>query len=926
MSSSLFEANAKDKTDVLDWGTLPVGKCDLNFRKPGSHPPRELRRTLFVFLTMTLLTVVIGIFLRTHAASLIFGADAMRSNLTISALVLLIVGLALFRLLPAAMPSPGLLLSGLIASGGVLLLWFLAGALSATPAGGLMFLTGIAVPITARAADALATHWVHWCTANPRIDRETMTAWREDWSRRFTGFADRPLRSDVTSPQAVEAHRRVMRMRRSYSWGFFWLLATFFGVPMLVMTLAVLGIVERLEFWIVVEITLVLLWLSFVRSQQAPGSWKVIRQALASWTRYGRDVVADPPWVFQAPGGPQIQRGVFAVVAVILLAIAVFTLLTGEVAHAAETLLATDGFDTVSVLRITFAFGATIFLPTLWFVLACYVVSAPALAAHHWACEVSGGFEQHADWSELDGYFERLRNSRNPEERRHLMAGYNPTHQYPYLLDSELLFEHFHMLGATGIGKTALGLATHTIQIIRRNDGPVIVVDCKGDPAFFHTVRIEAEKAGRTFKWFTNKPYRSTYVFNPLDQAHIRQLTLPDTIGLVTQSLNLHHGDDYGRAWFSIGARVLLKAALLASAPAGSPWARQTTRYPVGQRPPVLSFRDLEDALSVIARNDDEHKAGQHLLFLVESLADFEQLNLAANRAPNHPALRHAIHMPEVIDQRQIVYFYLVGAIDIASVGEIARLALFSALSAAIAHRDRTGERPRVYFIADEAQALAAKNLEMVLAQAREHGLACILAHQSLSQLNPPGGVDLRELVMNCTALKQYFSARDPVLQKYISEISGTVRYVDASWEQLKHRVVGNEFGRRYAAGDVGDIRFKISERLGPRLETEDIHDVSRNLNQSVFIVDRASGYSRFHGAFPMHSDFPVDKQVHQIRREQLAWPDGGDATLQLRGFWPQDNGQTITPTTHPGPGIPLPGPEVQKRLRDLRDRLKGDE
>ena len=32
---------------------------------------------------------------------------------------------------------------------------------------------------------------------------------------------------------------------------------------------------------------------------------------------------------------------------------------------------------------------------------------------------------------------------------------------------------------------------------------------------------------------------------------------------------------------------------------------------------------------------------------------------------------------------------------------------------------------------------------------------------------------------MNCTAVKQYFSARDPVLQKYISEISGTVRYWD---------------------------------------------------------------------------------------------------------------------------------------------------
>jgi TraM recognition site of TraD and TraG len=925
MIGRIFESNAKDKSDVLDWAAIPAGACDLNFRKPGSHAPQDFSRSLFVLVNMTLMTVAGGIILRTQNAEAILVTDAVPNQLMISLLVLIIVGIGLFRIVPAAMPAPGALMWGLLSVVGSLVLWGLASALCASPAGGLMFLVGIALPVTMCAADSLATHWVYWCTANPRIDRETMTAWREDWSRRLTGMTDRPLRADVISPQALEAHGQAMRLRRSYPWGVVWLLATFFGVPMLVLALAVLGIVERIEFWIVVEITLVLLWLSVVRSQQAPGSWQLFRQALASWTRYGRNVV-DPPWVFQSPAGQQIKRAVFSIVAVVLLTIPLFTLSMAEFALVGHSLQGADGYDPVAALRIFFSLTATAMLPTLWFTLCGYIVSAPALAAYHWACDAPGAFEQHADWSELDGYFERLRNSRNPEERRHLLAGYNPTHKYPYLLDSDLLFEHFHMLGATGIGKTALGLTTLSVQLIRRNDGPVVIVDCKGDPAFFHTARIEAEKAGREFKWFTNKPFRSTYVFNPLDQAHIRQLTLQDTIGLVTQSLNLHHGDDYGRAWFSIGARVLLKAALLASAPKDSPGARQTARYPVGQRPPVLSFRDLEDALSVIARNEEEHKAGQHLLFLVESLADFEQLNLAANRAPEHPALRHAIHMPEVIDKKQVIYFYLVGAIDIASVSELARLVLYSTLSASIAHRDRTGQRPRVYFIADEAQALAAKNLEMVLAQAREHGLACVLAHQSLSQLNPPGGVDLRDLVMNCTAVKQYFSARDPELQKYISDISGTVRYWDATWDQFKGHVNRDIVSRRYAAGIVGQIYVAISERLGPRLEIEDIQDVSRNLNQSIFAVDRASGYSRFHGAFPMHSDFPVAKSVHQLRGEQLPWPDGGEATLQLAGYWPQDNGQTITPTTHPGTGLPTPGPEVQQRLRDLRDRLSRDE
>ena len=925
MNIPLSESNTKDKTDVLDWATLPRGRCDLNFRKPGSHPPGQFRETLGAMLKVSLVTVVIAALVSMLPFGLLVDWTAFRGPLILAVLVAMVMALGVVRLWPATMAAPGLVVSGLIAGGGVLVVWLLAGATRSTPAVGLMLLDGVAVPATAWLADALATHWVYWCTANPRIDRATMTGWRADWSRRFTGSPDRPLRPELTSPAAREAHRRVMGLRRAYLWGFLWLLVPFFVVPMLVLSLALFGLMQLMAHWIVLEITLALIGLSFIRALTAPQSWRLYRRAIASWNHYGRDTV-DPPWMFQSPGGSQLRRAGWFLVPLVLLAVAVFTLLIGDIVRDAGRLLHVQPGDPIVLARLVVSVAGVVVLPVVWFLLAGYLIAAPALAAAHWGCDTPGAYEQHSEWGELDGYFERLRNSRNPIERRHLLVGYNPTLGYCYLLDIELLFEHFHILGATGIGKTALGLSTHTIQLIRRNDGPVIIVDCKGDPAFFHTARIEAERAGRTFKWFTNKPHRSTYVFNPLDQSHLPGLTLPEMIGLVTQSLNLHHGDDYGRAWFSIGSRVLLKAALLTTMPADSPWVRDGQPYAVGQRAPVLSFRDLEQALRAVAADDEEYRNGKHLLYLVESLADFEQLNLAANASPDHPALRHAIHMPEVIEQKQVIYFYLVGAMDVASVGELARLVLYSTLSAAIAHRDRTGERPRVYFIADEAQALAAKNLEMVLAQAREHGLACILAHQTLSQLNPPGGVDLRELVMNCTALKQYFSARDPVLQKYISDISGTVRYADISWDQFKHRVINGEIGRLYAAGQVDDIRCRVHERLGPRLETEDLHDISRNLNQSIFVVNRASGYSRFHGAFPMHSDFPVEKRVHDERREQLPWPDGGDATLKLTGLWPQGNNQTVTPTTHPGAGTPAPGLDVQERLRGIRDQLRDDE
>ena len=66
--------------------------------------------------------------------------------------------------------------------------------------------------------------------------------------------------------------------------------------------------------------------------------------------------------------------------------------------------------------------------------------------------------------------------------------------------------------------------------------------------------------------------------------------------------------------------------------------------------------------------------------------------------------------MPEVIREKQVIYFYLVEAMDVASVAEIAKLALYSLLMAVIAYHDEHGERPRVYLVWDEAQMIVTTN------------------------------------------------------------------------------------------------------------------------------------------------------------------------------------------------------------------------
>ena len=170
---------------------------------------------------------------------------------------------------------------------------------------------------------------------------------------------------------------------------------------------------------------------------------------------------------------------------------------------------------------------------------------------------------------------------------------------------------------------------------------------------------------------------------------------------------------------------------------------------------PIRSFADLYDLLIEISATHDEYRSASHLAYVIRNLADFPQLNLAhgPDGAEDQAVMANAIHMPDVIAEKQVAYFYLSPAFDVTSVAEIARLAIYAAINAAVAHRQKTGQRARVLVICDEAQLIIGQNISNVLAQARSHGVGCILAHQTLSQLNPPGGVDLRELVLNLSLI-----------------------------------------------------------------------------------------------------------------------------------------------------------------------------
>jgi hypothetical protein len=529
--------------------------------------------------------------------------------------------------------------------------------------------------------------------------------------------------------------------------------------------------------------------------------------------------------------------------------------------------------------------------------------------------------------TETNAVVSRLRHSRNESERDSIFVGRTLDFDQPVLIDRNLLLEHMHIIGPTGTGKTTRALITQSTQMIAQNTGPLVIIDMKGDPAYFHAARHAAQTAGRTFKWFTNKPDHSTYVFNPWRQKSLRSLSLSQLVGLISQSLNLRHGQDYGRAWFSMLAYIQARRAIQRTGPSGNQRRNKLDQL-IPSDYPIESFAELRDLVNEVNDADSELAKAQHLAYVLECLAEFEQLNLAPGAGVKQSAIDHAIHMPDVIRNKEVVYFYLESGIDLSSVGELAQLAIYSLFVAAGDYLQREGVVPRIYTIWDEAQVLITQNIEPFLTQARSAGMGCILSHQHLNQLNPPGGVDLRETVLGNTAVKQVFAANDPWLMDYIQETSGQAKYYDLGYE-ISSRALGQ--GQVHAGRSLIQLRsglqhIQVKEHVGPRITVQDILNVSRDPNINYLWITRNEGLSRFRGWFPMITGFPMTKENY-VALQRTPWPDATEATITTRPFWPDEDAKTITVESHPELTHPASGfsdEQANEMLKKLKRPTRG--
>jgi hypothetical protein len=358
---------------------------------------------------------------------------------------------------------------------------------------------------------------------------------------------------------------------------------------------------------------------------------------------------------------------------------------------------------------------------------------------------------------------------------------------------------------------------------------PVVIIDLKGDEVMFQTAKAEAEARGQKFRFFTLEQGKASHRFNPFDGFKSKNRSLPQLVQLVLDALGLNHGVGYGRSYYSHRSRLLLSEAL-----------KEGLKRPKG----VRSFQDLYEVLTeLFSDRKADFRDAFELLSVIELLTHYDQL--VTTQALDQDLEADCIQMDRVLEDREVVYFWLPSALESVSVREVGKLVLLNMRTASQNRRDQGKELRRAFLFIDECQKLAGENFQEVLQQARSGGIAVVLANQSLSDLQTPD-LDLRPTVRTNTRVKMFFSVAEPEELQVLSEFSGD---------------------------ELQSTPFEETEQRQPRLSTREILAVSDHPKRLFLMVNGGSGYTQFGGIpIPVETDWPISLATAN-ERLKMPWP-----------------------------------------------------
>jgi len=319
---------------------------------------------------------------------------------------------------------------------------------------------------------------------------------------------------------------------------------------------------------------------------------------------------------------------------------------------------------------------------------------------------------------------ERKEQSVNADERTSLFAGLDMQNGAPVLIPRQVLEDgHVHISGRTGSGKTAAALMSMAFQVLRdgsrsddpRDKCPLVIIDLKGDREFFNAMRQAAAEHGRTFRHFSTHVGDDYHFFDPLQILHLGCATPLQLASEFVRAFGLDYGLGYGGLYFTHqNLGILLDAVKL-----------MLKRH--SSTPTIGALSRTLDRLSESARNKDARHIHQCLKFLAEC----EQVNIESQ--PTEPVER--IDMLRVLEDSEVVYFYLELEGEAPSLRQIASFALYTLVQAVKERRWRGLPGRSTYVFVDEFYHIAGKSFGELLSTVRHLGLHLVLANQTRSQL-----------------------------------------------------------------------------------------------------------------------------------------------------------------------------------------------
>lgn len=444
------------------------------------------------------------------------------------------------------------------------------------------------------------------------------------------------------------------------------------------------------------------------------------------------------------------------------------------------------------------------------------------------------------------------------------------------------LLEHALFRGGAGTGKTSLLLMPLVEQLIshagRKRNASVFICDMKGDPAFFASARLTANRYNLPFKWLTLDPERITYGFNPFLQSHFKsKLTVSERSSMLVRAMGLDFGNRYGATYFRDLAQLLIRSIV--------------------ELDEVLSFVELADYVKNRPKflkklpnkvADDT----SHLSAVLDDLADPPALNVHPKRNPAH-VIENMIDMPSLLDKPQVVYFYLQAARQPLLCDAAAKLAAISLIQAATMKENV--KTNTVYMVMDEFHRIVSQEMCIFLQQARSFGLPCILSTQTTSDLTNEAG-DFRDIIEESTNIKIDLSANSVEQSaRLMAEAREVIGYqatipgplTDAVLTQVAQPMVNvNDLLEMGAKREIGLLRVRTPDPKG---------------------LTQLAGHQ-----VPVRLQFHIPEDEYQ-RRSCAPWPAAEVGTLE--------NLDTEVVSEIPTPSRKK-GNEEQKEKRDFQERL----